>query len=789
MKKKHDHKRAALWPFLAAAAVIIAAILAWIFLGPPQSPARKAGRLWARQGVEKPNVVLVTMDTTRADHLPAYGYTSVTTPTLDALARRGVVFEQAATATPLTLPAHSTIMTGMYPTYHGVRVNGNTALSDEQTTLAEVLAGRGYRTGAFIGAFVLDGRWGLKQGFEHYDDQFDLKKYKHLDLGEVQRPGNEVTDAALAWLEGQKANPFFAWIHLYDPHVPYAPPEPFASEYGRRGPAGLYDGEIAFMDTQIGRVMAWLEANGLAGKTLIVLVGDHGESLGAHGEGTHGYFVYDCVLHVPFLVATPFAGLQGKRVASQVSTADVFPTILDLVNVALPAKAQGRSLVPLMFDPTKRDDVPAYGESMAPNLQFGWSALHALRTARYKYIDAPKAELYDLGRDADEQTNLLAQIPDVARRMKGELDKLMAATSIGAPTPQAANLDKDTMERLSALGYVGAPVSARKAAGGSGPQADPKDKLPVFNAVTGAGEMILNEKYAEAAAALESALREEPAIPQALLLLATCYVELGRAEEAKAKLDILLKDDPESVQALISLANILLDEGKKEDVIALCKRTLSVDDKNTQAYTLIGEVYLEEENYLEALPYLEKAIETQPKITRTRLTLAACLVGAKQYGRAEGELKTVIQDSAKFPLAHYNLGLLYEEQGRLEEARAAYAAEVAAFPQGYKARFNLGKILFRLGDRTGSLEQMREVVKIAPKLAEGHLLLARAMLSEPVPLGEVRAAVEKGLSLAETTELKALGFFLLADIYNREGEPAKMNEALKKANFYKSQKE
>ena len=774
---------------LAAVGIVAAAVLAWIFLGRPGAAAGTIGRLWARQGVEKPNVILVTMDTTRADHLACYGYPGVRTPTLDALAGRGVLFKQAATAAPLTLPAHSTIMIGMYPTYHGVRVNGNTALSDEQTTLAEVLSVQGYRTGAFIGAFVLDGRWGLKQGFQHYDDQFDLKKYKHLDLGEVQRPGNEVVDAALAWLEAEKANPFFAWVHLYDPHVPYAPPEPYASEYARRGPAGLYDGEIAFMDAEIGRVTAWLETNGLTGKTIVVLVGDHGEALGSHGEGTHGYFVYDYALHVPFIVATPLAGLRGKRVPSQVSTADVFPTILGLLDLASPVKVQGRSLVPRMFEPERKDDVPAYGESMAPNLQFGWSALHALRTARYKYIEAPRAELYDLVRDADEQVNVLTQFPDVAREMKGELQKLMAETSLGAPTPQAANLDKDTMERLSALGYVGAPVSAKKASGGSGPLADPKDKLPVFSAVTRAGELILGEKYGEAAAALESALRDEPTIPQALLLLSTCYVELGRAEDAKAKLDILLKDDPESVQALISLANILLEEGKTEDVIALCKRTLSVDDKNTQAYTLIGEVYLGDENYVEALPYFEKAVETQPKITRTRLNMAACLVGVKQYDRAEAELKAVIRDSPKFVLAHYNLGLLYEEQGRFEEARASYAEEVAGFPQEYKARFNLGKVLFRLGDRVGSLEQMREVVKIAPKLAEGHLLLARAQLYESVPLGEVRAAVEKGLSLAETSELKALGYFLLADIYNREGESGKMNEALKKANFYKSQKE
>ena len=781
-------KKTLLFSILAVGLLALSVGL-WLVLGRGGSEGLRVAKLWAQRGVKKPNIILVTMDTTRADHLGCYGYPNIRTPNLDALAGRGVVFEQAATATPLTLPSHCTIMTGMYPTYHGVRVNGNTALNDEETTLAEVLAAQGYQTGAFIAAFVLDGRWGLKQGFQHYDDQFDLKKYKHIDLGEVQRPGNEIMDAALAWLEEKKAAPFFAWIHLYDPHVPYAPPEPYASEYGRRGPGGLYDGEIAFMDEQIGRCVSWLERNGLDKSTVMVLVGDHGEGLGSHGEGTHGYFVYDYALHVPFLAVTPFAELRGRRVGSEVGTVDVFPTLLELAGVVPQVKVQGRSLLPLMFHPGRKDEVPAYGEAMASNIQFGWSGLHALRTPRYKYIDAPRAELYDLVRDPDEQANVLAEFPDVARRMKGELDRIMAETSLGAPKPQAANLDKETMERLSALGYVGAPVSARKASRATGALADPKDKLPVFTAVTRAGELILDEKYGQAAGLLESALREEPTIPQALLLLSTCYTNLGRREEAKAKLDVLLKDDPESVQALISLANILLDEKRDDDVVALCKRTLAVDERNTQAYTLIGEVYMGGEKYLEALPYMEKALETQPKITRTRLNLAACLVGVKQYDRAETELKAVIQDSPKFPLAHYNLGLLYEEQGRLEEARAAYAAEVAALPDEYKVRFNLGKLLFKLGDRAGSLEQMREVVRIAPKLAEGQLLLARGLLYESVPLDDVQAEVERGLALAETAEFKALGYYLLADVYNRKGDPARMNDALQKANLYKSRKE
>jgi hypothetical protein len=246
-------------PSWIIAAVCLAAAAFAVFKLVPRSPASRVTSGWAERGVAKPNVILVTLDTTRADHLSCYGSSFVRTPNLDALAARGALFEQAATATPLTLPSHCTILTGMYPTYHGVRVNGNTALNEQQTTLAEVFSARGYRCGAFISAFVLDGRWGLKQGFELYDDQLDMGHRKHIDLGAIQRPGNAVMDAALAWLDGAKNAPFFAWIHLYDPHTPYEPPEPYRSEYGGREPPALRR-RGRLMDEQIGRLAAWLRA-------------------------------------------------------------------------------------------------------------------------------------------------------------------------------------------------------------------------------------------------------------------------------------------------------------------------------------------------------------------------------------------------------------------------------------------------------------------------------------------------------------------------------------------------
>jgi arylsulfatase A-like enzyme/tetratricopeptide (TPR) repeat protein len=766
-------------------ALLVGAFVFWWLRRPPTDIRGVVRQLWAERGVDRPNIVFVTLDTTRADHLGCYGYGPARTPNLDALAREGVLFAQAAAVAPLTLPSHSSMMTGMYPTYHGVRVNGNTALGQDQKTIAEALSEKGYETGAFIGAFVLDGRWGLNQGFKVYDDRFDLEKHKHLDLASVQRPADKVVDAALAWIEGRRKEPFFAWIHLYDAHSPYEPPEPFLSERRQQGLVGLYDGEISFADEQLGRCVSWLRDKGLDRKTIVVVMGDHGEALGSHGEGTHGFFVYDYAMRVPFLLSTPFTELRGVRVDAQVSAVDVFPTLLALSGIDVSAKVHGRSLLPLMFHPAPEPTAYAYGESMTPNLQFGWSALHTLRTTRYKLIKAPRPELYDLSADPGEANDVFAANAAIAGDLMARLDRLIEETGRGAPAPEAADLDDDTLKSLAALGYIGAPV-ASKTGSGSQPLADPKDKLGVFSAVQQAGELITKDDYKAAAQTLEAALREEPRMPQALLMLGTSYSELGRTKEAKAQFDLVLKDDPHSVQALIGMASLLMEEGRNDDVIALCKRTLSLDERNAQAHTLLGEVYAAQKKPAEALPYFEKAAEIQPKLTRNRLNLAGALTEVKQHARAEELLKGILKEYPRFPFAQFNLGLLYEDQGRLAEARAAYAAEVSNHPGHFKARFNLGKVLFQLGDRAASVEQMREVVRTAPKQPEGYLFLARGLLQQSAPLDEVQALAEKGLSLAQAPDHKALGWLLLADVFNRKRQPEKMNEALRKAESYVS---
>ena len=740
---------------------------------------------WKKRGVNQPNILLVTMDTTRADHLSLYGYSAVETPNLDEIGSKGVVFEQCATVSPLTLPAHCSILTGFYPPYHGVRVNGNNALRDDLTTLAEVFSSAGYGTAAFIGAFVLDGRWGLKQGFNYYDDHFDLKKYKQLDLGLVQRPGNEVVDSALSWLEKNQREPFFAWVHLYDPHLPYQPPEPYFSRYNYSPPVSLYDGEIAFMDEQIGRLSKWLKANGLEEKTIIVLVGDHGEGLGEHGELAHGYFIYDYAVHVPLIISTPDQKFQGKRVSLEVSTVDIFPTVMELAGLKGRA-AQGRSLVQMMAG-RKEKEIPAYCESMSPSLHYGWSPLLGLRTSQFKFIDAPRPELYDLKNDPDEYVDVQNKFPQAGLNFKKDLDSLLEKISQGAPEPQAADLDAETVQRLAALGYIGASVKLKTRPAGE--LADPKDKLEVYELIQRSGDLINQDKYQEAAAYLERALSLDSAIPQARLLLSTCYAELGRRDEAKRLLDTILKEDPDSIQALIGLANLLLAEGRDEEVISLSKKALSLDDRNIQAYTLIGEVYLKKEEPDKALPYLEKALEIQPKITRNQFNLALCLAGLKQYDRAEPLLQQVLNDYPRFPLANYHLGLLYEEQGKLAEAQQAYEKEIEYYPHHFRARFNLGKILLARGDFDGYMQQMEKVIELAPEEAEGYLFYARGKLLRQDNPEDILKLINTGLSRAKTPELKALGYYLLADVYNRLGQTLGVQEALARANQYKNQTE
>jgi arylsulfatase A-like enzyme len=408
-------------------------------------------------------VVIITLDTTRADRLAAYGFMSGSTPAIDRLARSGVVFEQAMTTAPLTLPAHTSLFTGLLPPRHGVRDNADLPLDASHVTLAELLRARGVQTGAFVGSAVLDADRGLSEGFDEYNTGGDGSDRT------LQRSAETVMNEAIRWLEGRGGSPFFLWTHLYDPHRPYEAPEPY-----RSAAADAYTAEISFVDAQIGRLLNTLERRGILDDTLIIVVADHGESLGEHGERDHGIFVYDSVMRVPLIIRAPRT-VPG-RIGGLVRITDLMPTVLDLFGVP-PPSIDGVSLAGVLARRQQLPELEAYAESLYPR-HFGWSPLRSLRAGRYKFIEAPKAELYDLEQDPFEERSILHDRPSVAAVMRTRLARIAAVADAPAGRRRSDTADPGVAERLASLGYIGT-IQPRSVSDDSA-LPDPKDHIAAF---------------------------------------------------------------------------------------------------------------------------------------------------------------------------------------------------------------------------------------------------------------------------------------------------------------------
>ena len=420
------------------------------------------------------NVLLITLDTTRADHLGAYGFQSISTPNIDRLAREGVLFEQSTTAAPLTLPAHASLFTGRFPPGHGVRDNGGFVLDPRETTMAEILGRDGYRTGAFVGSHVLSSDRGLNKGFDTYRDDFPPPAGMTRGVaGGLRRRASEVTDEALRWIDGVGSSRFLAWLHFYDAHRPYDLPEPYASAY----PSRPYDGAIEYMDAQLGRIRAFLEQRRLLDSTVLIIIGDHGESLGDHGEAGHGIFLYESVIRVPFIIRAPFEGLHGRIVADVTRSVDVLPTLLALIGIRSPLPLEGTSLVPVMTGAVRSLDLEAYSESLYPLHAFGWSELHALRAGRFKVIAAPRPELYDLESDPFEEHNRYNEQRALGDRMVARLHELQKRSEVHSP-PERPRVDgeAETAARLASLGYISRSRSDDTSRAIGAPP-DPKDQI------------------------------------------------------------------------------------------------------------------------------------------------------------------------------------------------------------------------------------------------------------------------------------------------------------------------
>ena len=616
------------------------------------------------EGTPGPNVVVITIDTLRADHLGCYGDKQIRTPNIDALASEGVRFERAYTPVPVTLPAHTVIFTGTYPMRSGMHDFSGNKLNPSQLTLASVLKQHGYTTGAVIGSAVLDSRFGLNQGFDFYYDHFDFSRLDESNIEEMERPGNAVADVALDWLGKNHSNKFFLWMHLYDPHYPYRPPAPYNEQYKDRP----YDGEIAFADAQVGRLINFLKAHGLYRNTLIVLTGDHGESLGEHGEKTHGFFIYNATLHVPVIIRLPGTP-SGKVVSEMISLADLMPTVLHALKFDVPSQVQGVNLLPLMGPkaPRESESRNLYGETFLPRLHFNWSELRAVETEKYHFIDAPKPELYDLSKDPGETQNLYPQKKAVADELRARLSKLIGQYSADQELAEKTGLDPALMERLKSLGYSGF-------SGGGNPAItdrslpDPKDRIQIYELISDAIAESQHGQYQSSAEKLGAALKSEPDSVPVHYLLGLDYYRMRQFPRAVEELQRVLQLSPDYSLAVFNLGLAYARAGDLDQAIQTLKHALDLDGTNFSAAFNLGAAYAQKQMAAEAVAAFRQTISIAPEYAPGHRALGELLLYQGQVDESLAELRRAADLDPQDPGTHAALAKALSAKGMNSEA-------------------------------------------------------------------------------------------------------------------------
>ncbi len=719
------------------------------------------------------NLLIITVDTLRADRLGAYGYAGAETPAMDRLASEGVRFSHAVTAAPTTLPSHATIFTGMTPPRHGVRDNAAGVLPAAALTLAEQFQASGFNTGAFVSAFVLDSRWGLSQGFDVYDGTPVAPGEAPASPQESERIGEQTVRAALDWIDSQRGENWFAWIHLFDPHAPYVAPEPFRSRYA----ADPYDGEVAYTDSLIARIRARLESSGMWAGTTVILTADHGEALHEHGEPAHGFFLYEPTLRVPLIVrladnatdeGSAAAAGRGAVVDTAVGIIDIFSTVAELWGFDASDQAEGRSLAPALRG-ASIDTVPIYSETMLPKLYFGWHGLRAVTSGDQKFIEAPREELYDLLADPGEEINLAAVQPARSGELQDQLVAMVERSEAGAIGGDATT-DPDRVAALRSLGYLGV--------GGASDDddlADPKDKIEVYAAMM----MALGEwqagKTDEALRIIDEQIDTDPAFAGALHFRGIVLAGSGRYEEAAAAFEQALDVDAEHELAARELARAYRATGdvdRSAEVFGglVGRQPLDVDLRWELADTLLRAA-----RWDEARALLNEGLVLDAEAAKMHFGVG--LVELLQAGDANAAL--VAFDSARkqspyLPNLNYQTGVALERLGRLDDALAAYTDEATRQPRHYPAQFSRARLLAAGG---APLEEVIATLRLAlaanAVAADAQLFLAQSLADRgsPADLSEAASLAMAGLSRVTVPALQAMGHLTLAQILDAQGKP------------------
>jgi choline-sulfatase len=684
-----------------------------------------AGAQWrsrpADDGISVPTgaaIILITIDTLRADRVGVYGSTRGLTPNLDRLAAEGIRFDAATAQAPLTLPSHATMLTGVHPARHGARTNDGFRVDPGIPLLSEVLQDAGYATGAFIGAFPLARTTGLARGFDRYDDDF-----LHGEAAPVERRADDVVRPAAEWLEGrlgQRSGPerLFAWIHLFDPHTPYEAPPAEAAAH-----PDPYDAEIAYTDAAIGRFFERLRTLGLYDRSILVVVADHGESLGEHGERTHGVFLYDATIRVPLIVRLPGGRPAGTSVAAPVETTDLAPTLAELAGATLPGPLDGQTLVPLLHGHPGDPERPTYAESYYQHVLLGWSPLRAIRTSRWKFIEAPRPELYDLKNDPAELTNRLRERENLAHALRNLLPP-SEPPGADEQTPPVSAATAEARDRLRSLGYL-----SGRTVRPAGEAIDPKDRVSVWSAIEEGLEWIDRDPKVSAAA-FERALAEDPDNGLALKYLGDISYRASRHAEAAARYERAIATGFIHPDVFVNLAAVSERLERPDEARRALEAAVALEPGSADVWNQLGILRATAGDIGAAREAFSRALDLDPLRAEPYYNLALLDRGAGREALALTRLGQALDRNPAYPEAHYEIGSLHLSAGRVAEALTSYRAALHAAPDYPEALFSAAHaavLLERPDEARGYYQRFIDVAppKYARQVAAARQALAR----------------------------------------------------------------
>ena len=718
------------------------------------------------------NLLLVTFDTTRADSVGCYGNPNASTVNLDRMARTGVLMERCFSTAPITLPSHTSILTGKQPFQHGARNNGTHYVPEEAVTMAEVLAEDGFATGAVISAFVLDSRFGLDQGFDVYDD--DLTKAEKAPMFMFRETTAEETSRrAREFLQTRADERWFLWVHYFDPHANYDPPEAFKELC----PKSPYDGEIAYADAGFGELLSLLAERQMLDETLVMMTSDHGEAFGDHGETTHGIFIYDATTHVPWISMHPKLN-QGKRIREVVSAVDMFPTALELLDVETDVVVDGRSVArSMLVEGAKPEPSFAYSESMNPLYNHGWADLRSIRDDQYRYIRAPREELYDVMRDFRQQNNVFEERADLAGNSRKILEHLLSKGEVDVRGDDIRSMDPEAREALAALGYVWSSEGELDVE--ESELADPKDRVHNWEKAQFANQLVRLGQIEEAEVALRQVLEEDPGSTLSRSALVGVLMQQERFEEAlelqaesvllpgvrtsswvrlaelerkvgregwEAHLERAKVHDPEDPLPWVREADFAADDDDTERAMELYTKALEVDDHCAKAWVGIGNTHHAAEEEELAAEAFKEAAALDPVAIEAHYNLGVVYETLKKPSLAERAYLKALSVDPHHVLTLVNLGNVYERAGQVEAAEKHYRKALAEDSTDYSAVFNLGLCMKRQGKLGDAAGLFTLAARLKPEALE-PLLLGAGTLRQAEEFGPAREMVLKVVEL------------------------------------------